>query len=67
MTDALLRLENQRRLYTGLGLVLAVAILISGYQSAESLNSGGFIQGLSKFFDYPWQIVREAIAKGPEF
>jgi phosphonate transport system permease protein len=67
MTDALLRLENQRRLYTGLGLVLAVAILISGYQSAESLNSGGFIQGLSKFFDYPSQIVREAIAKGPEF
>ncbi|MDP5342468.1 MAG: phosphonate ABC transporter, permease protein PhnE [Litorivicinaceae bacterium] len=67
MTDALLRLENQRRLYTGLGLVLAVAILISGYQSAESLNSGGFVQGLSKFFDYPSQIVREAIAKGPEF
>lgn len=67
MTDALLRLENQRRLYTGLGLVLAVAILISGYQTAESLNSGGFIQGLSKFFDYPSQIVREAIAKGPEF
>ena len=67
MTDALLRLENQRRLYTGLGLALAIAILISGYQSAESLNSGGFIQGLSKFFDYPSQIVREAIAKGPEF
>lgn len=67
MTDALIRLENQRRLYTGLGLVIAVAILVSGYQSAESLNSGGFVQGLSKFFDYPSQIVREAIAKGPEF
>ena len=67
MTDALLRLENQRRLYTGLGLALAIAILISGYQTAESLNSGGFVQGLSKFFDYPSQIVREAIAKGPEF
>lgn len=67
MTDALLRLENQRRLYTGLGLALAFAILISGYQTAESLNSGGFVQGLSKFFDYPSQIVREAIAKGPEF
>lgn len=67
MTDALIRLENQRRLYTGLGLVIAAAILVSGYQSAESLNSGGFVQGLSKFFDYPSQIVREAIAKGPEF
>ena len=67
MTDTLLRLENQRRLYTGLGLALAIAILISGYQTAESLNSGGFVQGLSKFFDYPSQIVREAIAKGPEF
>jgi phosphonate transport system permease protein len=67
MTDALLRLENQRRLYTGLGLALAIAILISGYHTAESLNSGGFVQGLSKFFDYPSQIVREAIAKGPEF
>lgn len=67
MTDALLRLESQRRLYTGLGLVLACTILISGYQSAEALNSGGFVQGLAKFFDYPAQIVREAMAKGPEF
>lgn len=67
MTDALIKLENQRRLYTGLGFMLAIAILVSGYQSAESLNSGGFVQGLTKFFDYPSQIVQEAIAKGPEF
>lgn len=67
MTAALIKLENQRRLYTGLGLALALVILVSGYRSAESLNSGGFVQGLAKFFDYPSQIVREAIAKGSEF
>lgn len=67
MYESIVRLENQRRLYSGLSLALLAMILVSGYQTADSMNSGGFVQGLEKFFDYPSQIVRESIAKGWEF
>ncbi len=67
MYESIVRLENQRRLYTGLSLVLLAVVLASGYTTADSMNSGGFIQGLEKFFDYPGQIVRESFAKGWEF
>jgi phosphonate transport system permease protein len=64
MYASIVHLENQRRLYTGLSLALLAVILVSGYTTADSMNSGGFIQGLEKFFDYPAQIVRESVAKG---
>lgn len=64
MYESIVHLENQRRLYTGLSLALLAVILVSGYTTADSMNSGGFIQGLEKFFDYPAQIVRESVAKG---
>lgn len=67
MYESIVRLESQRRLYTGLALTVVAIILISGYTTADSMNSGGFIQGLTKFFDYPSQIVREAFAKGWAF
>lgn len=67
MYESIVHLENQRRLYTGLSLALLAVILVSGYTTADSMNSGGFIQGLEKFFDYPAQIVRESVAKGWEF
>lgn len=60
MYESIVHLENQRRLYTGLSLALLAVILVSGYTTADSMNSGGFVQGLEKFFDYPSQIVRES-------
>lgn len=63
----LLRAEDRRRLYTIITLILTAAVLIFGYRSADGLNSGGFWQGLSKFFDYPSEIVVEAWQSGPRF
>jgi phosphonate transport system permease protein len=59
--------ERRRRLYTGLTVMIALAILIAGYGQANSMNSGGFLTGLSKFFDYPGEIVIEAWEAGPAF
>lgn len=53
-------LEKKRRLYSAAGVLLIIFILISGYGLANELNSGGFVQGLEKFFDYPGSIVKEA-------
>jgi len=61
------RMERQRRMYTGLGLMVLFAVLIAGFGQANSMNSGGFITGLSQFFDYPSEIVREAWEAGPAF
>jgi len=60
-------LERQRRLYSGLLVVIIAAILIAGYSQASELNSGSFWGGLEKFFDYPGEIVIEAIDAGWAF
>jgi phosphonate transport system permease protein len=57
-------LERQRRLYSGLIVLIIVLILVAGYAEAESLNSGSFLKGLQQFFDYPGEIVLEAIDAG---
>jgi phosphonate transport system permease protein len=49
------------------GILFVSAILISGYGLANELNSGSFLDGLGKFFDYPGEIVREAWAEGFSF
>jgi len=59
--------DKRRRLYTAVTIILAVGIIFSGYDLANSMNSGGFWQGLEKFFDYPGEIVIEAIEAGPAF
>ena len=67
MRQEVLALEGRRRLYTGLSLALLLAVVLSGYSEASALNSGGFLQGLSKFFDYPAQIVMQAWDQGWAF
>lgn len=57
-------LERRRRLYTGLGAVIFAFLVVMGFIGAEEMNSGGFVQGLSKFFDYPSNIVVETAAAG---
>lgn len=59
--------ERRRRLYTTLLLILTVLMLVAGLLKSESMNSGGFLTGLSKFFEYPGEIVAEAWAAGPAF
>jgi len=57
-------MERRRRLYTGIFGLIFVFLVISGFSAAEDMNSGGFIQGLSQFFDYPAAIVSETFAAG---
>lgn len=59
------RQERTRNIYTGLLVLLSFCVLIGGLGIADSMNSGGFFEGLSKFLDYPSDIVTEAFAAGP--
>ncbi len=67
LEQEILSMRKRRQLYSLIGLLLVVAVLVSGYSKSNSMNSGGFIQGLSKFFDYPGEIVVEAFEAGPAF
>jgi phosphonate transport system permease protein len=60
-------MEKQRRLYSMAGIAVILAILISGYRLANEMNSGSFINGLTKFFEYPGEIVQEAWDAGLSF
>lgn len=55
------QMEQRRRLYTAIFIILSLAVFFGGFNIAEDLNSGGFWQGLSKFFDYPADIVEETL------
>jgi phosphonate transport system permease protein len=63
----IIALERQRRLYSGLLVLVIVLILVAGYAEAESLNSGSFWLGLQQFFDYPGDIVGKAVETGWDF
>lgn len=63
----IMAMEKKRRTYSLLAIVAVMAVLISGYGLANELNSGSFIHGLQKFFEYPGEIVLEAWEKGAAF
>jgi phosphonate transport system permease protein len=51
---------RQKRLYSALLLAVFVVAMVAGFQTAESRNAGGFLNGLPQFFDFPANVVREA-------
>lgn len=67
LRDEIASIEQRRRLYSALVVVFTVAVLVGGYDQANAMNSGSFWAGLSKFFDYPGEIVVEAWRTGPAF
>ena len=67
LTSELSRAERRRQLYSMALAAILFAILVFGYGQANAMNSGGFIQGLYKFFEYPSEIVIEAWQARDEF
>ncbi len=59
--------ERSRRLYTFIFLLITILLIISGLIQSESMNSGSFLTGLQKFWDYPGEIVAEAFNAGWAF
>ncbi len=62
-TGAYLDMVRRRRLYSGIILALFIALMIAGFQLAESRNAGGFINGLPQIFAFPSEVISEAWAK----
>lgn len=58
-------LAHRRRMYSGLIALVFAVLLAAGFGLADHRNAGGFWQGLSKLFDFPAELVAEAIARAP--
>jgi phosphonate transport system permease protein len=56
---------QRKRLYSGVLLIVFVALLAAGFNIADGRNAGGFWDGLHKILDFPAELIREAIEKAP--
>ncbi len=58
------RLARRRTLYTLSLIALTAFVVIGGFIVADEANSGSFWGGLSSFFDYPADIIRDTYLAG---
>ncbi|WP_068083103.1 phosphonate ABC transporter, permease protein PhnE [Polycladidibacter stylochi] len=58
------RLSRQRALYTFILIAVVLLSISGGLVVAADANSGSFFSGLSRFFDYPVELVRGAYDAG---
>ena len=60
-------LTRRKRLYGGILLAVFVALMVSGFMVADDRNAGGFWEGLHRFFDFPAEVLGEAVQKLDQF
>ncbi len=56
-------MTQRKRMYSGILLILFVALLSAGFNLADERNAGGFFDGLPKLFEFPSELVLEAVQK----
>lgn len=56
-------LAQRKRMYSGVLLILFIALLAAGFDLADERNAGGFFDGLPKLFEFPSELVVEAVQK----
>jgi phosphonate transport system permease protein len=61
--DNYMQLVRRKRMYSGLILIVFIALLTSGFMLADARSAGGFWDGIGNIFDFPSEVVREAAAK----
>lgn len=54
---------RKKRLYSFILLILFFSLMATGFMVAEDRNAGGFLDGLSKLFDFPNAVISEAFAE----
>lgn len=57
---------RRKRIYSGLMLIVFIVVMVSGFNLAASRNGGSFWGGIDNFFDYPAEVVAEAVQKAAE-
>ena len=58
-----LHMAQRRRLYSGVLILIFAVLMISGFNTAEGRNAGGFWDGLPRLGDFPADLISEAYEK----
>ena len=58
--EAYINQTRRKRMYGGILLVLFIAMMASGFKTAEDRNAGGFLSGLAQVDDFPREVLSEA-------
>ncbi|WP_121067944.1 phosphonate ABC transporter, permease protein PhnE [Chachezhania antarctica] len=53
-------LTRRKRLYSLVLLIVFVALMVAGFNTADSRNAGGFWNGITHVFDFPAEVLGEA-------
>ncbi len=64
--DAYMAQTQKKRRYGFLTLVIFIFVMVAGFNTAASRNGGSFWGGIDNFFDYPAEVVSEAVEKSAE-
>ncbi|WP_101065601.1 phosphonate ABC transporter, permease protein PhnE [Roseovarius salinarum] len=64
--DEYMAQTRRKRLYSGLLLIVFVALMVAGFQTADARNAGGFWDGWHNILDFPAQVWGEAAEKAHE-
>ncbi|APG48311.1 phosphonate ABC transporter, permease protein PhnE [Phaeobacter porticola] len=56
-------LIQRKRLYGGVLLAVFVAMMAAGFRVADDRNAGSFWNGITHVFDYPAEVLSEAVEK----
>lgn len=59
-------MAQRKRMYSGILVILFAALLAAGFNLADERNAGGFFDGLPKLFEFPSELVLEAVQKFAE-
>jgi phosphonate transport system permease protein len=54
-------MTQRKRLYTGILLTIFVLLMAGGFDLADARNAGGFWSGLHRVFDFPQELISEAL------
>lgn len=63
MRDEYMALVQRRRVYTFIMLLVFIVLLVGGFRLADDRNAGGFWDGLLNVFDFPDEVLSEAVTK----
>ncbi|TCP63196.1 phosphonate transport system permease protein [Rhodovulum bhavnagarense] len=63
MREHYMALTRRRRLYSGVMLIVFVALMASGFVVANDRNAGGFWDGIHNIFAFPAMVIAETSGK----
>ena len=54
---------RKKRLLNMILLIVFIGLMAAGFRTAEERNAGGFLDGVRNIFDFPADVVGEAISR----